>query len=81
MITLEQLTTFLGWCSVINIALLLFYFLFIVSFREFTLSLHSKLFNLDRTTLNKAYFDYLALYKILIIVLNVVPYIALKIIA
>lgn len=81
MITLEQLTAFLGWCSVINIALLLFYFLFIVSFKGFTLSLHSKLFDIDRDSLNKAYLHYLALYKILIIVLNIVPYIALKIIA
>ncbi len=36
------------------------------------------MFGLDEKDLNRAYFQYLAQFKILIIVFNVTPYIALK---
>jgi len=42
-------------------------------------TIHSKLFGLDEKDLGRAYFQYLAQYKIAIIVLNIAPYIALRI--
>ena len=42
---------------------------------------HSALFGLDEKDLGRAYFQYLAQYKIAIIVLNIAPYLALRIIA
>ncbi len=43
--------------------------------------IHAKMFGLNEVDLSRAYFQYLAQYKIAIFVLNLVPYIALKIIA
>lgn len=79
MISLHELTTFLGWCTAINIGILLFSTLITTLTKSFAASLHSKLFHLDPASLPKMYFDYLGNYKILIMVFNLVPYLALRI--
>jgi len=78
--TIEIMRTVLGWCSVINIGLLLFSSIFIFAFRGAALRIHGKMFNLDEKYLSQAYFQYLAQYKIAIIVLNIIPYFALRIV-
>ena len=78
--TTETLRIFLGWCSVINIGLLVVSSIFIVAFRGVSSRIHSKMFDLDEKYLSQAYFQYLAQYKIAIIVFNVVPYFALRIV-
>lgn len=78
MITTESLTQFFGWCSVINIALLVFTTVIIMILREPILTIHSKLFNIEEEKLQLLYIQFIALYKIAIIMLNVVPYVALK---
>lgn len=79
MFTLQTLTEFLGWASVINIGILLITSVLLILMRETIMHIHSKMFGLDTKHLSKAYFQYLAQYKILIYVFNIVPYIALKI--
>ncbi len=81
MIDLEVLTAIFGWCAVINIALLLFSSLWVTVFREFTKRLHSTLMQVDASELNAYYFQYLGNYKLLILVFNIAPYIALRLIA
>ncbi|RLA00903.1 MAG: hypothetical protein DRQ42_04465 [Gammaproteobacteria bacterium] len=77
--TVESLTELLGWASIVNIAILLFSTLLLIAMRGAITNLHSKLFGLDEKDLGRAYFQYLAQYKIAIIMLNITPYIALKI--
>ena len=79
--TIEVLTELLGWASVINIAILFLSTLSVIGMRGAITGIHSKLFGLDEKDLGRAYFQYLAQYKIAIIVLNIAPYIALKIMA
>ena len=81
MMTTETLTEFLGWVSVINIAVLLISGIVVIVMRGPISKVHSKLFGLDQKDLGRAYFQYLGQYKIAIIVLNIAPYIALKIMA
>ena len=81
MMTTEALTELLGWASVINIAILIFSTVMLIAMRGFVTVIHSKLFGLDEKDLGRAYFQYLAQYKIAIIVLNIAPYLALKIMA
>ena len=76
--TVEMLTTILGWCLAINIGLLVFAAVAVMGFRNLVLHLHGKLFGLSDDDLVRAYFQYLANYKIAIIVFNLVPYVALK---
>lgn len=79
--SLETLTAFFGWCTAINIGLLMVATLVLGIIRGSISQIHAKLFNLNEVDLSRAYFQYLAQYKIAILVLNLVPYIALKIVA
>ena len=42
--SIDSLTTFLGWCSVINIAILLFSTLMMIIMRDIAVKIHSGLF-------------------------------------
>ena len=78
MISIEALTEFLGWCSVINIGVLMVAAFVLVVVRKPIAKIHAKMFGLDEADLSLLYIQYLGNYKIAIIVLNLVPYIALK---
>ena len=77
--SLETLTMFLGWCTVINIGVLVVASIFVTLMRGPVARMHNKMFGLDDADLSRQYFQYLAQYKIAIFILNLVPYIALKI--
>ncbi len=79
MMTTKALTELLGWVSIINIAILMASTFMLIALRGFISNIHSRLFGLDEKDLGRAYFQYLAQYKIAIIVLNLAPYIALKV--
>ncbi|MCP3969614.1 MAG: hypothetical protein GY717_04720 [Rhodobacteraceae bacterium] len=76
--TIEQLTVFLAWCTAINVALLLLATIALILMRDLTSRVHGALFGLPHLVLAEQYFQYLAQYKILIIVFNLAPYVALR---
>jgi Zn-dependent protease len=77
MSSLETLRTFLGWCTVINMAMLILASLAIGPMRGLMIGIHGKMFGLSGDDLSRAYFQYVANYKIAVVVFNLVPYIAL----
>ncbi len=77
--SLETLTVFLGWCTAINIGVLVVASIFVTLMRGAAVKTHSKMFGFDEVELSRQYFQYLGQYKIAIFVLNLIPYIALKI--
>lgn len=79
MITISQLTEFLGWASVINIGYLFLASIMIIFMKGTMFSIHKKMFDIDEKELNSKYFDFLSTYKIMTLVFMVAPYIALKI--
>jgi hypothetical protein len=74
---LQTLTTFLGWCSVINIAALCLATLALTLMRGPVIRIHSRLLGVSQADLPMAYMYYLSNYKIGIVMLNIVPYLAL----
>ena len=80
MLNIEQLAAFFGWCSVINMGLLIFSTLMIIVFKGPISAIHSRLMSLEKDKLPNLYMHYLAYYKIAIIMLNITPYLALKLI-
>ncbi len=80
MFNIEQLTAFFGWCSVINMALLIFSTVLLIVLKGPISSVHSRLLGEDKQKIQGLYIDYLAYYKIAIIMLNITPYFALKLI-
>jgi hypothetical protein len=78
MTSIQSLTTFFGWCSVINIGVLLFSTLALLAMQGPISAIHSKMFGVKPENMPTTYFQYLGNYKIAILVLNVVPYFALR---
>ena len=81
MITLGAIQEILGWCVVINMGMLVIASVAITQMRGPIQNLHSQMFSLGEEDLSRAYFQYLAQYKIVVVVFNLVPYIALRIIS
>ncbi len=79
--TVEQLTAFFGWCTLLNVAVLAFSTISVILLRKFISPIHAKMFALEEASLPMIYFRYLAYYKIAIMVFNLAPYLALRIIA
>jgi hypothetical protein len=78
MIELQTVTAFFGWCAVLNIGLLLFTAIWLIVFRDFTKSIHSAILSVDQDSMDVIYFQFMGNLKIAVIVFNVVPYLALK---
>ena len=79
--SLEAITTFFGWTTVINVALLVISSLIVITARGAISKIHGQMFGLESADLSRAYFGYVATYKIAVIVFSLVPYIALKLMA
>ena len=77
---IQTLTTFFMWCTILNVALLLLSSLLCFCLRDWTYQIHSKMFSISRETFNVMIYSFIALYKLLIMVLILIPYIALLII-
>jgi hypothetical protein len=73
--------SFFAWCTVINIVIYTIAVLFMLLARDWLANTHAAMFNVRKTDLPAIYFKYLAYYKIAILVFNLVPYLALRIIA
>ena len=81
MITLGALREMLGWCSIINLAILLWWFFAFTFVHDFVYRLHSKWFKISKEKFDAIHYSGIAFYKIIVLVFNVVPYIALRILS
>ena len=80
MITVGIIRELLGWCCIINIGLLLWWFLIILLAHNWIYRIHRKWFKISEETFDTIHYTGIALFKIAIFVFNIVPYIALRII-
>ena len=83
MISIDTLTTFLGWCTAINIGVLLAFLLAmsVISKDGFFITLTVKIFSNTREDAMATMFRVFQQYRLLFAMFNLVPYIALKIMA
>ncbi len=79
--SLNAVTAFFGWTTVINFALLAVSTIMLVAMRGLIARMHGRMLGLESADLSRAYFQYIAQYKIAIIVFSLTPYIALKLMA
>jgi hypothetical protein len=78
--TVEQIRDVLAWCAVINIGLLLWWFLMFALAHDFIYRLHGKWFKLTVERFDAIHYAGMAFFKIGIFLLNIVPYLALRIV-
>ena len=77
--TLDSLREFLGICSVINIGILLLWFLALVLVKDFVYGVHKKWFKLSDEKLDEIHYKSLAFFKLSVFIFNIVPCFALRI--
>ncbi len=77
---IQTLTKFFMWCSIINGALLIYSSVMCILAQDFVYRMQSKWFDIPRETFNAVLYSFIGLLKILFLVFNVVPYVALLII-
>jgi hypothetical protein len=77
---IQILTTFFMWCTIINGALLVLWITMFILVPDFVYRTQSKWFPISRETFNVVIYSFLGLFKIVFLVFNVVPYVALLII-
>ena len=77
---IEIARDFFLWCAVINYALLLLWFLFFSFARDWMHRFHGRWFRIPADQFDVIHYTAMAIYKLGIIVFNLVPYVALHIV-
>jgi hypothetical protein len=68
------------WCTIINGGVLILWAVFTMFSPDLVYRIQSKWFPIPRETFNVVIYSFLGLFKIVFLVFNVVPYVALLII-
>jgi len=79
--TVELIAAILGWCTLINFGLLIWWFLFVVIAHDWTYQLHTKWFKISQERFDAIHYSLMGVFKIGVIIFNLVPYLALRIVA
>jgi len=79
--TLEVIRAALGWCTLINWGVLLIWVIFLKVGHNFVYNMHGKFLPLSVEEFDAIHYKCMALYKTGIILFNLAPYIALRIVA
>ena len=77
---IEQVTAVFGWMLVINVGLFLLAAGFIIFARDFAANLEARITGVPAEEWPAIFVDYLSRYKIAILVFNLAPYFALRIV-
>ncbi len=77
--SIETVRNALLWCVVINYGILLVWFLFFMLAHDWMYLFHSRWFHFSVEQFDMLHYAGMSIYKIGIILLNLVPYIALHI--
>lgn len=78
--TIEHLYDLLLWMTIINLGLFSFSIGIILYLQSWIIDFHSRLFGLTKEKVSLSLYKMMGIYKILIIIFNIVPLIALEII-
>ena len=78
--TVAMLSSFFGWMTVLNFAILAVAGIALMAMRDWASQLHARMFGLDKADVRLSYYRWLATYKILALVFAFVPWLALQMI-
>jgi hypothetical protein len=79
--TIDQLATFFGWCTVINVGLILLIVLFTAMANKegFPFGVAARIFGVTKEDVRITHLRVIQQYRLAVVTLNIIPYIALKI--
>lgn len=73
---IETVREILGWCTVLNFGMFLLSVVMVTAARGWIYKMHGGWWKLTEPQFNVVIYGFLGLYKVLIIVFNLVPYLA-----
>ena len=76
---LSDLKEFLQLCTLMNMGMLAFAAILVTRFKDKIIFIHSSLLKVKAENLPEMYIYYLAFYKIIFFVFNLIPYVAVEI--
>ena len=76
--TVEFFTSFLAWCTLINLVILILWFFFLTAGGGWVRRMHGKWFDLGEAEFAAIHYRAMAYFKMLWIVFNLTPYLALR---
>lgn len=76
--TIEVFRSILAWCTLINMGLLSIWLLFFIFAHDWLYKLHGKWFEFSVERFDSIHYCLLGLFKILIIMFMLVPYLVLR---
>lgn len=75
---LETTRKFLGWCILFNWALVLVWWGFVALAGDWVYALHTRWFDLSRQRFDAIHYAAMVFFKITVVVVNLVPYLVLR---
>lgn len=78
---IETIRDFLGWCTLINFGVLLLMTTSLMLLRPMISRLHARMFGFNESLLPLEFYRFIAYYKMAVIIFNLVPYLALRVMA
>jgi len=78
---IQTVTNFFMWCTILNLGLLTLTSIMCIFCADFSYRMNNKLFSISREAFNLIIVSFIGLYKLVVITFNIIPYIALIIIA
>ena len=78
--TLGVIRSVLAWCTLIDLGLLMLWFLFFIMAHDWMYRFHSKWYNISVDKFDTIHYAGIAFFKILVLMFNLVPYLALRIV-
>jgi hypothetical protein len=79
--TVEIFRNALGWSALINYGILMIWFLFFIVGHDWMYRYHARFFTLSVEKFDATHYASMAFFKLIVIAFNLVPYLALRIVA
>ncbi|MCW8962194.1 MAG: hypothetical protein OQL16_00265 [Gammaproteobacteria bacterium] len=78
--SMSEVRDVLMWSAIINYSVLLWWFFFITMAHDWTYRMHSRFFQLTEQQFDVTHYAGIGLFKILVFIFNIVPWLAILII-
>ena len=76
---IQALTTFFMWCTILNLALMMFMFLMSALGLDWVYQIHSKFFPVSREAFDTLIYGFFSFYKFMFFFFVLIPYVTLLI--
>ena len=79
--TIDQFVAFFGWCTLINVVVLAITTLGFATAKDKISNIHGTMFKMQSSEFPRIYMQYLANFKLFVLIFNLTPLLALLMIA